>query len=767
MEPILTIDNLNSFGGNMLRQGDKSQLKYRLRDVGNKNLAISSKPCQVRMYGRNYTTVVYETTATVSSDNTVTFTIDKVLPKGTFYLEFTVGDYIFPTDHKEFFEITPSGKGMESNIIEIVGVDTVVRKAVDLINKDPSLIIGDGTITIDKLNTSTINKLNTSAVNTLYTQGTLRALEIDFKQFNLVNFDVNGVPQGSQSNSTVNADGSIRVDSGGYFFPQVNIIEGLLNNDKMIAGLQILEDTAQASIQFEFRDGVTQIALYDFHDAKNGWIVTDVLDIPPTATNVRIRVDNRGKDGHILFTNYFIQNSDILRPIQADVIKSVSENTNAINNLNVQLNERIDLKRRIPYKFPQDFRWKDNPLNGHIFTDGEGDFEVVGFDVSSYKPSGKYYYVDYSNGNDTNDGLTLSSAFKTVGKAKSMTDSVGAYLAEGLYPRSGTLFNDPITKPFALVAVEGHDVWYTSHSNSIFAPVRSMPGVYHATRSALGTFIADKKHVTDGLPYDLKQLPRASEVATEPGSYAFVGDKLYVHLIDGREPDADVILPANGNLTVAQGGNDLYLEGINFVGGQSPIHVQNTSTGLRPRVFGKDCNFLYSGTENNDAVMLQGVELSIFQNCKAGRGLKDGFNYHWRNNIVPKSIEINCQGFDNGNDTDDNDQGSTTHDGGSIIRINGAYYRNKGANLAEDATVGDSPTESLNLGCVGFESFSPNPLRAVNFDCYDGVKMWLDGCIGYGSPYDLSQRGAGDLKVRNSKFDKLVQPDGQSAYSTF
>ena len=107
MEPILTIDNLNSFGGNMLRQGDKSQLKYRLRDVGNKNLAISSKPCQVRMYGRNYTTVVYETSTTVSSDNTVTFTIDKVLPKGTFYLEFTVGDYIFPTDHKEFFEITP------------------------------------------------------------------------------------------------------------------------------------------------------------------------------------------------------------------------------------------------------------------------------------------------------------------------------------------------------------------------------------------------------------------------------------------------------------------------------------------------------------------------------------------------------------------------------------------------------------------------------------------------------------------------------------
>ena len=160
MEPILTIDNLNSFGGNMLRQGDKSQLKYRLRDVGNKNLAISSKPCQVRMYGRNYTTVVYETSTTVSSDNTVTFTIDKVLPKGTFYLEFTVGDYIFPTDHKEFFEITPSGKGMESNIIEIVGVDAVVRKAVDLINDDPSLIIDEDKLVSDIINNTEIGSIN-------------------------------------------------------------------------------------------------------------------------------------------------------------------------------------------------------------------------------------------------------------------------------------------------------------------------------------------------------------------------------------------------------------------------------------------------------------------------------------------------------------------------------------------------------------------------------------------------------------------------------
>ena len=88
------------------------------------------------MYGRNYTTLVYETTATVSSDNTVSFTINKILPKGTFYLEFTVGDYIFPTDHREYFEITPSGKAIDSNIIEIIGKDVLIREVKSQVDNE-------------------------------------------------------------------------------------------------------------------------------------------------------------------------------------------------------------------------------------------------------------------------------------------------------------------------------------------------------------------------------------------------------------------------------------------------------------------------------------------------------------------------------------------------------------------------------------------------------------------------------------------------------
>ena len=185
MEPILTIDNLNSFGGNMLRQGDKSQLKYRLRDVGNKNLGISGKSCEITMYGRNYTTIVYETTSTVSSDNTVSFTIDKVLPKGTFYLEFTVGDYIFPTDHKEFFEITPSGKGIEANIIEIVGVDAVANKVIERIGDNIGEVVNAdevaSVIERDSLLDGKVTPKDDSVTNKKLTTGstTLSKINID------------------------------------------------------------------------------------------------------------------------------------------------------------------------------------------------------------------------------------------------------------------------------------------------------------------------------------------------------------------------------------------------------------------------------------------------------------------------------------------------------------------------------------------------------------------------------------------------------------
>lgn len=619
----------------------------------------------------------------------------------------------------------------------------------------------DGSLTTPKYADKSVSseKLADSAWESISSQTALQSLDADSSQYNVLKFDSASRALDGVSNTDI-SDGIYTISAGGYYFltEKVGATNNVQAGDTISVAFKVINSSEDTLLEFETRHGTGRLFLENMRYAGNGWYIIENILLPSNTADIRIRIDNRPSSTDAKITKFVLQKGESLQPKVGDISRTSIE---LIEKVNV-IGSKVGLKRYIPYKFPDDFRWKDNPIASHLFTDGEGNFEVVGFDIDEYMPEGKFYYVDWINGNDSNDGLSLGSAFKTVNKAKSMADSAGAYLAEGIYPRNGVLFNDTITKDFALVALPNHQVWYTSHSNSVFRVVDSMPGVYVATRGAIGTFVADLKYKVGDEPYDLEELSKASEVAEVPGSYAYAGDNLYVHLLDGREPDSDVILSANGNLLTSEGENDIFLKGINFIGGQSPLHVQNTATGLRPRVFAKDCNFKYSGSDTNDVVMIQGADLTIFENCSASGGLKDGFNYHWRNGIAPKSIEINCQGFDNGNDSDDNDQGSTTHDGGSIIRINGAYYRNSGANIAEDATSGDSPTESLNLGCVGFESTSPTESRAVNFDCYDGVKMWLDGCVGYGSPYDFAQRGNNsELKVRNAKAVIESVPDGQ------
>ena len=157
MSGILRLESLTK--GNTLKQGDKTPLKYRLFDADGEKLNITGKSAKVRLVYPDFLTIGYEKDGlTVAQDDTVTFTIDNVIPPRMYHVEIIVDDkFIFPSRADETkFTIDNSSLGTEANIIEIVGVDAVVRKAVDLINDDPSLIIdadklvGDGSLTTSK-----------------------------------------------------------------------------------------------------------------------------------------------------------------------------------------------------------------------------------------------------------------------------------------------------------------------------------------------------------------------------------------------------------------------------------------------------------------------------------------------------------------------------------------------------------------------------------------------------------------------------------------
>ncbi|MGH2064786.1 hypothetical protein ACRCJ1_00105 [Aerococcus sp. L_4] len=605
--------------------------------------------------------------------------------------------------------------------------------------------IKDSSVTTPKIVDGAVNedKLNPTAWSVINAQNALKGLDSDPTQGNILSLTKDGV-----SNAVMAANGVITVSSGGFYFFTELMNDNLKAGDTISAAVKITKDTANANIELEFRNGIQATDGYPkpLINAQNGWYILENITIPHDATNTRIRIDNRGKTGETVIERYVMQKSNRLH---AEIIKD-----------DIKVAPKSNLKRQIKYRYPVGFKWKDNPLKDKIFTDGEGNFEVIGFDIEKYIPEGEAYYVDINNGDDSNSGKSLLQAFKTVNKAYSQPDATVIYLAEGIYGREMTFYGTTISKDLALIGLPGHDVIYAASSNSIFTKSTEFEHVYQATRGGIGSWAYDLKNQSDLVKVNSPEL-----VNNTPGSYYFIDGTLYLRFVDDRvpEPDKSYLLSAGGDIFKAQGGMDIFLQNVHFMGGNSPVHVQNTPDGLEPRIFGKDCTFSYSETINNDVVMLQGTALSIFENCKAGKGQKDGFNYHWRNGTIPNAIEINCEGFDNGNPKDGNDQGSTMHDGGNVIRINGAYYGNDGANIAEDSSSGTKDTHSLNLGCTGFEAHNETPTRAVNFDCYNQVSMWLDGCTGFGSPYNLSQRDGGNLHVRNSNFDGVYQIEEQQA----
>ena len=181
----------------------------------------------------------------------------------------------------------------------------------------------------------------------------------------------------------------------------------------------------------------------------------------------------------------------------------------------------------------------------------------------------------------------------------------------------------------------------------------------------------------------------------------------------------------------------------------------------------KNCVFAAS---IDNAFRVFGANIIILERCTA-RDSKtaDGFNYHQHNGIIPKIIEINCLGYNNGLDSaNDINNGSTIHDAEKIIRVNTFAWNNKGPNFA-DVTTG---TESWNMGCIGFASASGiKNLGPIDFGFNAGnVKVWMDGCRAYSSIKSAIFGTTTDsvtAKVRNCNFEVAPEVGESSSMTTY
>jgi hypothetical protein len=271
--------------------------------------------------------------------------------------------------------------------------------------------------------------------------------------------------------------------------------------------------------------------------------------------------------------------------------------------------------------------------------------------------------------------------------------------------------------------------------------------VYDAlTHTYQATYASTVQSVWDeGLPLgeDYRALTAQSSIAAvqaNAGSWYQTGGVVYVRLLDDRAPDANLhVFRSIQSAYCARDNITIYLEGIEFQGGPNgAAYFRNASAAGGLYVYAKDCKFKYSFAIGGFA--MEGTTLSICQGCESAKNQNDGFNYHVRNTVIPDAIEIDCTGRDNGSTSDDDNNGSSIHDGGRVCRLNVIYHGNYGPNVID---INDAL--SYNLGCEAYGSAAPTVTMRHNF--YADATMWLDSCYSHGAPslaFDLYVPGAGD-----------------------
>jgi uncharacterized protein (TIGR02145 family) len=227
----------------------------------------------------------------------------------------------------------------------------------------------------------------------------------------------------------------------------------------------------------------------------------------------------------------------------------------------------------------------------------------------------------------------------------------------------------------------------------------------------------------------------------------------------------DFNLIANGEVTISSTSSTLataliqnincYIEGVIFSGGKNALRLISISDNLCTL---NNCQFIGANGDGLEARDFSGC-VQVFE-CRALNNVNDGFNYH---NLTKahllKVLEYKCEGSNNGTTSTDN--GSTCHDGGEIIRIQG-LYRNNLRNI-HDINTG---TRSLLMSCnVDTSRGAANEDDSFNVGIGSaisttGTEMWImDSNIEGGSIVDLNLYKGGVLYIDKEVPNSVLNGD--------
>ena len=375
--------------------------------------------------------------------------------------------------------------------------------------------------------------------------------------------------------------------------------------------------------------------------------------------------------------------------------------------------------------------------------------------------SGASYYVDALNGVDTNAG-TSAAPFKTATKALGMADVGAVYIApspltslnDGIWGNPTVITTSPqvIVRPWPIRSGRPLIAAAWSHFQDSWTVNATYGRCYGGART--GVIGVWEKDPVFGY-VKLESVASIASANTRPGTYYYDNTTLTVHTLRSAVPDRNVIVCIGSNAVTWPSNVNLYVQGIDVIGGISALSVPDSSANF---VF-VDCTFGVANSSNSVSTNTSGTV--ILENCRVHSAVFDGFNYHSSaTNGAGKIIEINCESYNVGINGGSN-QGSTVHDGCSILRIGGRYGGSDNQSIA-DVNVG---TKSWNVGCTILPSRNGS---TNNVSIYlNESQGWFHDCDFGENRYSLVLAGDNARAYLDSSFPSVQAVTGAGVIGTY
>lgn len=394
-----------------------------------------------------------------------------------------------------------------------------------------------------------------------------------------------------------------------------------------------------------------------------------------------------------------------------------------------------------PFIKPTGFTW-DIPYkifqisNGKFFLDWKGLFvEKIKADYDRLTK----YYVDNVNGLDTNNGLTSTTAFKTIAYARDTIGARNIILARGiwLFNEGFKTFtdNNTIAEPLIVRCLDGKAEMINGYRGNNYTWAAN-DGCYQASRTNVVNVLDATSKDENGIYQNLSKVASISECQSTLNSWFTDGTLVYIHTRDNRVPDANIILSFDTQNVYTAGQNVPYVYFENVVSyadnvNNALLFKNNSTTQFNTKVYLKNCGGV-NNTRGN-GLALDNFKEVILEGCYGANILRDALNYHTTSlssGYTPtKILEIDCFGYNTGqgSNSETSSNGSTTHEGSTIIRLNSTFKTAKGSVIA-DVNTG---ALSLNLGVESNEdTITDGSGASFRINGVDS-KMWIYSGVGY------------------------------------